>query len=117
MAHRTSNFVILLTATSLSFAHAAAAQSRAVQMRDVSVYSTHFEADGMRFMSPEELLVYLVSSPSEFTGVSIRECNAGAEARAVEAQRIVAEAIVKRHAELGEKVNAIQMGIRRIPCP
>jgi hypothetical protein len=104
--------IVFLLAIFCPMEYSALAQSQLVW-----VYSTHFEAGGKRFESGEELRKYLVDAATEFTGVSIRECNANADARAPEAQKMVLEALYKRHRQENGQSFPVQIAIHRIPCP
>src|SRR5687768_7857551 len=67
---------------------------------DVLVYSTYFEADGTRFESTADLREGLLRAPSDFFGISIRDC--AAKGREQELMKVVTDVLFVRRAQRGE---------------
>ena len=80
----------------------------------VLVFSTHFEANGMRFESLEELRDYLLDAPKDFYSILIRDC--AVKGREREIRNVVFGALVERRARRGEDGPAF-LGVGSIPCP
>jgi hypothetical protein len=85
------------------------------QGRDVIIYRSHVEADGMRFESIEELREYLLRAPNDFFGVFVRECEA--TSRQSEVMRVVVEVLNERMAARGQRGVPVQLGMGSVPCP
>jgi hypothetical protein len=83
--------------------------------REVLLYVTHFEADGMRFESMEELRTYLLSAPNDFLGLTIRDC--AARDRVQELVRIMKEVLSQRFVGRAEQ-RPYEFGVSSPPqCP
>jgi hypothetical protein len=80
----------------------------------VYVYSTYFEANGMRFESLEELRMYLSNAPNDFYNIFIRDC--AVKGREQELQNVIFGVLAERRAQRGEE-GPVQLGIGSIPCP
>ena len=116
--HR-SGFVALL-ASWLIPGHVIFAQQRPdftrQEERAVLLYSTHFEADGMRFEAMQDLRAYLLAAPNDFFNMAIRDC--AARDRALEARaRVMGEVISERFASRGQQT-PYNFGVSSPPgCP
>lgn len=80
----------------------------------VFVYSTYFEADGMRFDSIEELRNYLLNAPNDFYLIFIRDC--AVKGREQELGNVIFGVLAERRARRGAE-GPVNLGIGSIPCP
>src|SRR5688572_26719552 len=73
-----------------------------VDARKVSVrlYPTHFEADGVRFESIDELRAYLLAAPNDFFNIDLRDC--AAKDRVPELWGVMHEVLGERTARSGK---------------
>jgi len=110
--------VLAILVSWLAPAHMVFGQSPALsdtRSREVQLYVTHFEADGMRFESLEDLRTYLLSAPNDFFALTIRDC--AASDRVQELMRIMLEVLSKRFVGRGAP-QAYEFGVSSPPqCP
>ena len=109
---RTDMALALLFAVEVSFASGGVA--RQVRNSDVFVSSTYSEADGARFESIEVLREHLLRAPSDFFGISIRDC--AARSREQELMKVITDVLFMRRAQRGE-TRPVEVGVASIPCP
>ena len=84
--------------------------------RAVMLFSTHFEVDGMRFESTEDLRTYLLAASNDFLNIAIQDCAASDRVR--ELWRVMAEVISERFARRKEENKFYEFGISSPPaCP
>jgi hypothetical protein len=89
-------------------------QAVAQQTPQILVYSTYFEADGMRFESIEALRDYLANAPHDFYSIFFRDC--AAKGREEELTRVIFGVLFERRARRGEE-GPVNLGVGSIPCP
>jgi hypothetical protein len=77
------------------------------------VYSTYFEAGGMRFESIEELRDYLLNAPSDFYNIFFRDC--AVKDREEELKNAIFGVLFERLAARGE-TRPVQLGVGPILC-
>jgi hypothetical protein len=82
--------------------------------RQVIVYATYFEADGMRFESIEALRDYLVIAPNDFYNIFIHDC--AAKEREDELTRVIFGVLSERFKRRGE-TRPVNLGVGTAPCP
>jgi hypothetical protein len=85
------------------------------QTNEVQVYSTHLEADSMRFESVDELRACLLTAPRDFFGIFFRDC--AAKDRWPELMAVIHEVLAPRFAERNQELTVGQYGYSPIPCP
>jgi hypothetical protein len=105
--------VVAMIAVGAFIACQVAAQPSA-PTRQVFVYSTYFEADGMRFESIEALRDYLASAPNDFYNIFIGDC--AAKGREEELTRVIFGVLFERLKRRGEE-RPVDLGVGTIPCP
>jgi hypothetical protein len=84
--------------------------------RAVMLFETHFEVDGMRFESTEDLRTYLLGASNDFLNIEIKDCAASDRVR--ELWRVMAGVISERFARRKEENKFYEFGIASPPaCP
>jgi hypothetical protein len=109
---RTDMALALLFVVAVSAAAGGLAQQ--ARSSDVLVYSTYFEADGVRFESIEDLREYLRRAPTDFFGISIRDC--AAKGREQELMKVITDVLFMKRSQRGE-AGPVEVGVSSIPCP
>jgi hypothetical protein len=101
-------------AATLMFGLLLAAQRLSAQESMVHIYTSHLEADGMRFDTTDQLREYLLTAPKSSYGTFVEECVARSRQGAI--QRLVLEVLRERLAARKQQ-GVVNITSGSVSCP